>query len=604
MPLIAGLPTELRLVPDPPLSPSDPEADAKRAAWFAWRDQTAVWRAKHRLRVESDRDWQRLEKRKCALDFAYWVTTYGWVYEPRANDAGVLDPTAFTNVIDLSQWSANADEAHPGDDLPFLPFGQQVELMHFFLRCQFYQRGPLGSGLVSKTRDIGASWILCAFCLWGWLFHHPWQARLLSQKQDKVDARSPDSLFWKIDFLLTRLPNWMRPAGFDPALHRFKLFLENPVNGNTIGGDSTTSDSYRSGRATLIGLDEAAHIEDFSYIWSTLSAVTNHKYAVSSEYLGNDPGFHQLRVGQEITDRPSVITLEWWHHPYHDDAWFAAKKAEMALMPEQFAVEYERDPRAAQSSWVYPRALDLAPDPAVVRLPHADLLIGIDPGFYDATAIVVAQYDHGTGWLDLLDGYMNRSLPAAFYATLLTNQPDEANFAYGPEEWEFMARLAGYGPVHKSFGDTYGFNTIGATMDSFYSVLREHGILVNVDRRPDAPDKLAAYTREARTHQGRRAATRSLLLRARCADTPGARRALRGIQDYRFPSMERDRVSAPKTPLHGVPSHWATAFEFLCVNLSMLLRVVDAPVAAPQRTRFGARRAPTTRFARAPLAVA
>lgn len=42
------------------------------------------------------------------------------------------------------------------------------------------------NAFMEKSRQMGVSWLLCAFSLWGWLFHD-WKILFLSQKEDFVD---------------------------------------------------------------------------------------------------------------------------------------------------------------------------------------------------------------------------------------------------------------------------------------------------------------------------------------------------------------------------------------------------------------------------------
>jgi hypothetical protein len=73
----------------------------------------------------------------------------------------------------------------------------------------------------------------------------------------------------------------------------------------------------------------------------------------------------------------------------------------------------------------------------------------------------------------------------------------------------------------------------------------------------------------ARSFKGRREAMRELLPEIEIADTVGARRVLRALQEHKFRPEDRPSQSAPKTPLHDWTSHLVSALEYVAVNLRM-----------------------------------
>lgn len=538
--IIPGLPEELRVVPDPPFAPDDPEAADKREAWTTWAEGLRRHRVDRALLTERDEQIRAFEMRRCREHPAYWLATYGWIYEPRAE----------------------RDEA---DERPFIPFGFQVKALDWFLEV-LGKRGAEADGVLSKSRDMGASWLMCAFALWGWLYERPWQVRLISRNQDLVDNKSSDSLFWKIDFLWKRLPIWMMPNEFDPMTHRMKLTLINPGNGNMIVGESTTSNAVRGGRATWVGYDEAAFIPDFDLAWAATANATHHRFAVSSESLEKGPHFYKLRNGVDMQHKPSLLTLDWWMHPDHDERWLREMKERFAATPEQFYAEVLRDPHSGSSTWVYPSANEKKPVAGLKYENGNQIIVGIDPGFNDETAILWMQHNLRTGKYEVLESYVNRRMPADFYGTILTGEPQPGDWSYTEEDYALMAWVRSL-PKATYYGDVYGDNTTGATLDSFYSRLRRFGIHVNVDRTPGS--EVTPYRMSARSFKGRREALRELLPEIEIGDSIGARRVLRALQEHKFRPEDRPTQSAPKTPLHDWTSHLVSALEYVAVNLRM-----------------------------------
>ncbi len=63
---------------------------------------------------------------------------------------------------------------------------------------------------MEKSRAEGVSWMMLMFALRDWLFEPMSKLGLVSSTLDKADnPKDSDSLFWKIDWQLTKLPKWM-----------------------------------------------------------------------------------------------------------------------------------------------------------------------------------------------------------------------------------------------------------------------------------------------------------------------------------------------------------------------------------------------------------
>ena len=159
--------------------------------------------------------------------------------------------------------------------------------------------------VVDKSRDMGASWLTISVFVWFWLFRDSVNFRVLSRVEELVDnPDDPDSLFWKIDFLIRNLPAWMRPPQ-----RRTRLKLVNRANGNTIIGRSTTGAQGRAGRCTAAMFDEAALIAELKAIWQGFQQTTSCRMAVSSAF---GPGFFSKLVRSPSV---KVVRLAWWDHP-------------------------------------------------------------------------------------------------------------------------------------------------------------------------------------------------------------------------------------------------------------------------------------------------
>ena len=560
MTVIPGLPDELAAVPPAPISPDDPERDAKRLAWVAWRERVIRDNDRHHATIERDGAPAIADELiACANHPAYWLARWGHIFEPRTRGGR-------------------------GGEGPFIPFAKQVDLLDFWL-WTLEQDGPAGDAATSKSRDVGASWMLCAFALWGCLFRSPWQVRLMSYKEALVDEgyqKHPDSLFWKIDYLMDRLPRWMIPRGFTTTKHRHVLYLANPQNGNVIGGMSSTARSGRAGRATWIGFDEFAMFEDGDDSASAAKNTTDHCLFVSSEHIEYGDHFQRLQRGGDTGTTISLMPVNWWDHPYHDDTWYEEMKARFDAegnLPA-FYREVGRDVYAGSKTWVYEIAKTRKIDPEARYSPGAPLYGSIDPGKRDQCALIWAADDPQTGELIILDGYTTNGPAADYYATLINGVAKSGDWTYDDEALRVMAWTS-HLPAATWFGDHSGDNKEAATGDAVYNRLRMAGIYVNADRTPSG--EVTAAKNEVRHFKGRKEAALEYLPRTRFADTPGARKVLWALQQARYKPEEGKTTIEAGEPMHDATSHFRTAYEYLCAHLKMRRNVGMQPLPAAKR---------------------
>jgi len=545
---IAFLPESLQIVPPGPHSGLDPDADAKRARYLAWRDEIYRYRVQRQHELRSNPKLIPLEKHYCANDFGYWLSVYGTIFEPR-DDRNALG----------------------GGNLPYIPFAKQIDMANFFFWV-LTQRGPDGDGVVSKSRDVGASWMICAIALHGWLFKNPWNVLLVSRKEELVDSKNHRSLFAKIDRLYWGLPEWMRPAGYDPDKHRQKLFMMNPENHNELAGESTTGKTGRADRATWGAFDEAALIPELLNTWNGVAATMGHRFAISTEHLDEGPDFYNLRTGIDMEFRPALFEIDWWDNPLNDNVWFETERQRYSSRPADFEREVLRNPHAGQSTWVYGQFWDPKFEPDVtLNTPDkmAATYITMDPGKLDSTAIVVVQ-DNNMGGHVVLDSYQNSGMDADFYGTLLSGKPDEEKYAgqYGDREHAFMDLIRSL-PAPTYCGDVYGDTSNGATLDTFYSVLLRYenpqGERITVNRDRMGNKDRGMYAKARNTFKGRQQCFHELSQGMRFAGRPGAVFAHKCVKNHRFKPLDKPVMSEPSTPLHDWTSHVMQAIEFWAV---------------------------------------
>jgi hypothetical protein len=554
---IPGLPAELRTVPPGPAGPDDPERDEKRQAWRNWRDQVRVYREQRHLDCERDPALQEIEREKCKRSTPYFLAVWGCLFEPRKRKQKV---------------------GYGGE---FIPFAKQVDLLDTFRDCLASEgEGPLSDLAVSKSRDVGASWCMCGEAVKQWLFDQDVQIRLVSYKEELVESKKSGSLFWKIDYLIKHLPQWMVPQ-----LNDVHLILTNLENGNVIGGEATTKRSVRGDRASWMFFDEAAVFEEFAEMWTGTVAAADTRVAVSSIHTEYGPDFFNLSMNDEwpVEDRPQRLAIDWWDHPLHDEAWLDNEKKRYKLNEAGFFREVLRNPFEGVKTFVYPEARTTTPSAEYRYNPELPQYNTLDPGQADDFAIVFLQEDPYTGLVHVIDGYSNSQKPADYYGTVIVGEPEPGLWDYDSEAHRIMAFTKGR-KAGTTYGDMSGFSKEGATMDSVYNRLVKYGIVVTRDRMKDG--KVSQARRMARSYKGRRESMRDLWLRLRFADTPGAMRVLEALKMNRFKPGDRDVSSEDRAPLHDWTSHYTSAMEFYAANKRLEREIAGAqmmPAAKPSR---------------------
>jgi phage terminase large subunit len=268
------------------------------------------------------------------------------------------DPVAWIN-----HWAVTYDPRNAGSDvptlLPFVLFPKQAELAEFLLELLQAQ----ANGLVEKSRDMGATWLCCAFSVWLWLY---WPGAAIgwgSRKEALVDKiGDPDSIMEKIRIIIRHLPRFMRPPTFDEKEHMPFMKIVNPETGATITGEAGDNIG-RGGRKLIYFKDESAHYERPEKIEAALSDTTNCQIDFSSvNGLGNV--FHRRReAGQEYQpgepishESVNVFIMDWNDHPAKTQEWYDKRraKAESDGLLHVFEQEVNRNYAASVAGVIIP----------------------------------------------------------------------------------------------------------------------------------------------------------------------------------------------------------------------------------------------------------
>ena len=259
----------------------------------------------------------RQARRQCAADVLFFVRWFCLTYDPRRTPAV----------------------------LPFDLYPCQEELLRWLEERDRLQE----SGVVEKSRDMGVTWLCCAFALHRWLFRDGDKTGFGSRKLDLVDRLGdPDCIFEKIRFLLYNLPAWLAPTGFRRKEHDHHAKLVNPASGSTITGEGG-DDIGRGGRCSRYFVDEAAHLERPQRVDAALSATTEVRIDVSTPAGPGNP-FAVKRHSGAVP----VFTLHWKQDPRKNRAetapdgrtvypWYEAARKRLAdpvIVAQELDIDY------------------------------------------------------------------------------------------------------------------------------------------------------------------------------------------------------------------------------------------------------------------------
>jgi phage terminase large subunit len=333
------------------------------------RAHAAVWRAENEdnpNKPESPWDVLMRHYAQHPVDF---IEDWLFTYDPRLVSRGI-DPY-----------------------IPFILMPRQRELIEW-IGERFKARE---AGVVEKSRDTGVSWNCLAWSLWAWLFKPGIKISFGSRKETLVDnIGDPDSLLQKIRLMVGRLPQEMRPLGYDEDKHARYMKLTNPENGALITGEAGKNIG-RGGRSSVYFVDESAFIEEADAVDAALSGNTEVRIDVSTPNPERpDCPFHR-RARNNVFP---VFRYHWRNDLRKDDAWYEHKKKTME--PEKVAAEIDIDYDARVEEVAIPGKWIRSSQEFRRHLERKGLLIrpekagvgGLDVGAGVAESVFIARWDY------------------------------------------------------------------------------------------------------------------------------------------------------------------------------------------------------------------
>jgi len=251
-------------------------------------DKNLEYRKRILERAEKDNGLQKELLSACTLSRLYWLNTFGWTFSPHLFINGEKRPNPYPHQPFIS-WDIQ--------DFAFNELGDAID-----------NGKSLG---IDKSRQMGVSWLIIAVLSHLWLFYPDQKIAELSRIEDFVDMPGEDKcLFWKHDYIHTRLPQWMCPPACLPGQkNRVSMRISNVWNGSLISGEATTKNAARGGTKSVVFTDEFGACENGDAMIRALGEAACCWLVNSTPVAGS--AYSRLVQSGKI----KFIKVPWWEHP-------------------------------------------------------------------------------------------------------------------------------------------------------------------------------------------------------------------------------------------------------------------------------------------------
>lgn len=233
-------------------------------------------------RCRTDVKYRKAVLEMCRTDVVFFINVFVWQFNPNAFGR------AFTKMG------------------PFITEDFQVDALRTLLDC-IRTRSDC---VIEKSRDMGASWLCLIVMTWFFLFHPMSKFLCVSRNEKAVDdADDSDSLFWKLDYMLDHLPDWMvDTAGYA----RKKMSFRNLTNGSMITGQATTGKAGVGGRCLAMFVDEFSQIDEANEVYNRTSDTTSCRI-FNGTHTRPNTCFHDLTT--KASPNLVKLVMHWTSHP-------------------------------------------------------------------------------------------------------------------------------------------------------------------------------------------------------------------------------------------------------------------------------------------------
>lgn len=426
---------------------------------------------------------------------------------------------------------------------------------------------------IEKSRDMGATYVTLGVFIWLWLWRPGTVLWLGSRKEDYVDNRrggmtgnKEESLFGKLDYMVSRLPEFILPEGFRPDKHFNYMTLGNPENGNSIGGESSNDNFARGARKTAVLFDEFAFWENGSTAWGSASDSTPCRIILTTP--GNKPSkAKRLRFGKD-GEKIKIISLLYTLDPRKDKAWLDSERERRSV--EDFNREIMLNWELSMTGRVYPE-IDNAVYGEFPLLLSSSMLFSWDFGL-DGVSIGAWQRNTTNARWRIVDSYHNEQKPIQFYMPLFGGAID-SKFDYTDDDLKAIESFKQY-PKGIHFGDPDVKKRSLLTGTSTRQELEKVGVYVQ------CIDKNDFYIRREKTKV-------ELQQGIEINANPRNEYFYEAIKSARYPQRKEDSQATTEIslPIHDWTSHPRTMMEYLFVNIDAFTQEQEEPPSWASKTR-------------------
>lgn len=326
----------------------------------------------HRIRVrqmaEGNPEFQELQRILCKSSILYYCNTFCWTFDPRLN---------------------------PSPHIPFVTFPSQDDLLTWMLWILAIK----DDGLVEKSRDMGATWLLAVKDSYLCNFFPGVVGYKSSLREEDVDNKTEDSLLGKFRYIQRNLPPWLQNGWNEGGDGDVLMKCTIPRTRSILRGQKTESTGGRQGRAMYVDADEFAHITDGAAALEAFSSLASSRFFVSTP-KGKGNEFARMAEDPRVKKK----TMHWTLHPLKNQEWAQKERAKPMYTEEIWAQEQEIQYEKSTIGRIFPQFLSVggeqvpwihvhsqAEGPQFRFDPHFDVLVAADFGFGDPTSLLFAQ---------------------------------------------------------------------------------------------------------------------------------------------------------------------------------------------------------------------
>ena len=371
--------------------------------------------------------------------------------------------------------------------------------------------------LILKARQLGISWLCCAYALWLCLFKLGQTVLCFSKGQFEADE-----LLRRIRVLNDRLPVWMHTKVANLTKDNMQTLIWS--NGSRVESRPATKGAGRSLTASLVILDEAAFLQWAKEIYTALKPTIDGggQLIVLSTANGLGNLFHLLWT-KSVAGLNSFKTvfLPWWARPGRDAVWYSRMVAD-STDPASVKQEYPANPTEAflasgrirfHSDWIEAQAENIAqtiatphemrhiPELKVYVLPQpgrnyvlgADVAEGLEHGDYSIGVVIdsetweeIASF-HGHWEPDVFADYLH-DLGGFYRATIVPERNNHGHAVLATLKRKFTPKV--YRAADKKNGWLTNPQTKPISIDALAEGLRDGLITV---RTQAALDEMQIY---------------------------------------------------------------------------------------------------------------